>query len=395
MSTKINANALLDLIPADKLAEIAVETQVDKGVKKFTGHLFFKLLLFSVIKTERISLRSIERFYNSGAFRFQMGLHPDERTRHSSISERLEHIQVGFFQRLLDYVSSELAVQYGLGSPKVQSIKRFDSTIVSLSSKLLHFGMSNDGGRESRGNNMNQLKFTVGFDGLRVNVAHFHAEQNYFNENKALSEAILAQESPQEGITVFDAGLRGRETFALLTEKGIQFVTRIDAFPKHEEVENHPLQHAQTDTLDLVEDLKVHLFSSRAKVKSPFRLISAVQKKDDKVICFLTNIFDLPADEITEIYKKRWEIEVFFRFLKQELNFSHLVSRSQNGIQVMFYLTLIAAMLILVYRKINDLKGYKFVKMQFIEEIEDALLKQIISLCGGNPRILDTYPLKP
>ena len=70
MAAKIDANTLLDLIPADKLAELSVETQVDKGVKKFTGHLFFKLLLFSLIKTDRISLRAIEHFYNSGSFRF-------------------------------------------------------------------------------------------------------------------------------------------------------------------------------------------------------------------------------------------------------------------------------------------------------------------------------------
>lgn len=391
----MDANALLDLIPAEKLKELAIETQVDKGVKKFTGHLFFKLLLFSLIKTDRISLRAIEHFYNSGAFRFQAGLHPKERTRHSSISERLENIKVDFFRKLFEYVSKDLALKYGLESDKTQSIKRFDSTIVSLSSKLLHFGMSNDGARKEGANKLNQLKFTVGFNGLTIEIAEFHAAQNYLNENKALSEAILAQDSPKQGITVFDQGLRGRQTFALLTENGVQFVTRIDAFPKHEELESKLIKDKQTETLDLVEDLKVHLFSANGKVKSPLRLITAVQKKDDKVICFLTNIFDLTPNEITEIYKKRWDIEVFFRFLKQELNLSHLVSRTQNGIQVMFYLTLIAAMLILVYRKMNDLKGFKFVKMQFVEELETALLREIIKLSGGNPQILDLYPLKP
>lgn len=395
MAAKIDANTLLDLIPADKLAELSVETQVDKGVKKFTGHLFFKLLLFSLIKTDRISLRAIEHFYNSGAFRLQVGLHPAERTRHSSISERLEHIKVDFFKKLFEYVSKDMAIRYGLESIKSQSIKRFDSTIVSLSSKLLHFGMSNDGARKEGANKLNQLKFTVGFNGLTVQTAQFHAAQNYLNENKALSEAILTQDSPDQGITVFDQGVRGRKTFALLTEKGVQFVTRIDAFPKHEELESRIIEDKQTETLDLEEDLKVHQFSSNGKVKSPLRLITAVQKKDDKVICFLTNIFDLTPNEITEIYKKRWDIEVFFRFIKQELNFSHLVSRTQNGIQVMFYLTMIAAMLILVYRKINDLKGFKFVKMQFVEELEGALLKEIIKLSGGNPNILDQYPLKP
>ena len=100
MAVKIKANDLLSLIPDEKLAEISAETAVDRGVKKFTGHLFFKLLLYSMIKTERVSLRAIENFFQSRPFRFLVGLAPGDRTRHSSISERLGHIKVEFFQKL-------------------------------------------------------------------------------------------------------------------------------------------------------------------------------------------------------------------------------------------------------------------------------------------------------
>ena len=193
---------------------------------------------------------------------------------------------------------------------------------------------------------------------------------------------------------MFDRGLRGRQTFALLTERGVQFVTRVDASPKHEELEGFPIENTQTPTLDLLRDLKVHLFSASGKVRAPLRLIVAQKKKDGQAICFLTNIFGLPAGEITEIYKKRWEIEVFFKFIKQELNFSHLISRTQNGVQVMFYLTMIAAMLILVYRKINGLSGFKHVKAQFLQDLEDSLIEEIVILCGGDPQKINDYPLR-
>lgn len=394
MVPKVNANDLLELIPESKLAELAAETEVDKSVKKLKGSLFFKLLLYSIIKTDRVSLRSIERFFNSLPFQFLMGLHPNEKTRHSSISERLEHINVDFFQRLFEFVSVELAQKYGATPTKGQPIRRFDSTIVSLSSRLLHFGMSNDGKRKEGANELHHLKFTVGFDGLTVNEAHFHVAQNYLNENLALSEAILAQDDPKKNIVVFDRGLRGRQTFALLTEQGVQFVTRVDAFPKYEELENRPIANPETPTLHLTKDLMVYLFTTNRKVKTSFRLIVAVKKSDGKPICFLTNIFDLPPRKITEIYKKRWEIEVFFKFIKQEMNFSHLVSRTSNGIQVMFYLTMIAAMLILVYRKINDFTGFKHVKSQFVQDLEEALLREIILICGGDPHKLEIFPLR-
>ena len=168
MDIKIRADELLKLIPAEKLAEIAVETKVDFGVKKFTGHLLFSLLLYSVIKSAKVSQRAIEAFYNSEAFQWQMQLPPHEQTRHSSIAERLAHVKIEFFEKLFDFVVHQLATKHGETSSKTASIKRFDSTIVSLSSKLLHFGMSNDGKRKTGANELNQLKFTVGFDGLLV-----------------------------------------------------------------------------------------------------------------------------------------------------------------------------------------------------------------------------------
>ena len=107
---------------------------------------------------------------------------------------------------------------------------------------------------------------------------------------------------------------------------------------------------------------------------------------------FLTNIQELSASEVTEIYKKRWEIEVFFKFLKQEMSFSHLLSRTENGIKVMLYMTMIAAMLILIYRKINAIEGYKIAKLQFVNELEFSLIKEMVLLCGGDPAKLNEYP---
>ena len=66
----------------------------------------------------------------------------------------------------------------------------------------------------------------------------------------------------------------------------------------------------------------------------------------------MTNEFELSAKEIADYYRKRWDIEVFFRFLKQELNLSHLVSMNKNGIEVMIYMTMIASMLLLIYKNV-------------------------------------------
>ena len=96
---------------------------------------------------------------------------------------------------------------------------------------------------------------------------------------------------------------------------------------------------------------------------------------------------DMNAYEIAALYKQRWQIEVFFKFLKQELNLSHLVSRNANAIRVNLYMTLIASILIIAYRKLNNIKGYKIAKLQMANDLEESLISEIVILCGGNPQL--------
>ena len=70
---------------------------------------------------------------------------------------------------------------------------------------------------------------------------------------------------------------------------------------------------------------------------------------------------------------------------KQELNLSHLVSRTDNGIRVMVYMTLILAILIIAYKKMNKLTGYKIPKLKFANELEADIIKEIVILCVGQP----------
>ena len=111
---------------------------------------------------------------------------------------------------------------------------------------------------------------------------------------------------------------------------------------------------------------------------------------DNEPIVFITNIHNLSAAEVTEIYKRRWDIEVFFKFIKQLLNFKHLLNRSENGIKVVLYVTMIAAILLIAYKKTNHLKGFKIVKQKFEQELETIILKDLIVMCGGNPELLSS-----
>ena len=75
-------------------------------------------------------------------------------------------------------------------------------------------------------------------------------------------------------------------------------------------------------------------------------------------------------------------------FIKQELNASHFISVSKNGIMVMLYMTLIASMLLQLYKKLNGL-GYKTAKRRFTIELWETLVTIIVKECGGNPELIN------
>ena len=64
-----------------------------------------------------------------------------------------------------------------------------------------------------------------------------------------------------------------------------------------------------------------------------------------------------------------WDIEVLFRFLKQELNLKHFLSHDQNAIAVILYCTLITAMMVLIFKDLNKIKSYKTAKILFVNEL--------------------------
>ncbi len=120
-------------------------------------------------------------------------------------------------------------------------------------------------------------------------------------------------------------------------------------------------------------------------MENEFRLVVIKSKSlEGNEFWFLSNNFELSAEEIATLYRKRWDIEVFFRFLKQELNVSHLVSLNKNGMEVMMYMTLIVAMLVLIYKKANNV-GYKTAKRRFSMEVRNLAIALIVMQCGGNP----------
>jgi len=385
---KLSVSKLIKMIPDKLLENIAKDTTVDYQVKHLNAALMFKLFLFSILKSERLSSRFMEFFYNSSEFKIFSGKGAHQ-TRHSSIADRMRTIDSKYFETVFENIAEILEKRFRKKTKKVKEILRFDSTMVAVGAGLIKQGMQ-VGKKAEKSNGKKQLKFSIGQKGMLPSSVQLFTGQSHLSEDIALREAIIKNVHSQESIVVFDRGLQKRGTFVEFDESDISFVTRANNYIKYEKQEVFKvIKGRETETLVFEEDILVYLFDHyNKKINKPFRLIKGRMKKTDEPIYFLTNITDLTARKISEVYQRRWDIEVFFRFIKQELNFSNLVTYNENGIKVMMYMILITAMLILIYKKVNNIEGYKIAKLSFIDDLQMEITKAIVESCGGDPKLM-------
>ena len=382
----MHVKEILKLIPEDLLETIGKATQVDKHVKKLDGRTIFNLFLYSFIEEDKVSLRTMEQIFNNIAFK-QLNGGEDERSKHTSLSDRLRSIKVEYFEQIFTSLISNFSNSFSKDIN--DKIVRFDSTIITLSSKLLRAGIPVTQGPR------NQIKFSVGYSGLIPKQVKYQTSREHRSEDISLKEIIKSYDFKKDEIAVFDRGLQSRKSFCEFDNAGLSFVTRLGDKAQYKEVE---LKASYKDyvhgNLQIEEDLIVTLQGFRAKkIDHKFRLIVArpIDQRKSQKLFFLSNLYDLKPAEIVDIYKKRWDIEIFFKFIKQHLNAKHFLSRNLNGIRVTFYMVLIISILLTAYKLQNSLEGFKLVKRQFKLELQTILTREIVAFCHGDLQKFDAY----
>ena len=392
---KISLKHVLEFIPEALLSHLSATTNVDYYSKVLHGKKMFYLLLFCIFDNEKLSQRTLEDTFNSSGFKALFGLGEDEKVRRSSISERLSKIDSNYFKEIYEQMYGRFSELYSKSEIEKYNLIRVDSTIVADACAKLKEGIDQKSGKKL-------VKFSFLFDGILPSGVEVFTSQKYSSEESALPESILKQvkkEEHHDNIYVIDRGLQSTKTMKHFEDKSVKFIIRSRENRKFEEIESllNPENPMKWEDWELLKDSKIKLYTGKAiqnkrgnihkreeLVETNFRLVVIKNEKTNKEFWFLTNEFELSAKEIADYYRKRWDIEVFFRFMKQELNLSHLVSLNKNGIKVMVYMTMIASMLLLIYKKANNL-GYKTAKRRIAMELRDMITAILIVFAGGNP----------
>lgn len=404
---KVNIQQILSIIPDGLISRLAINTKVDYCAKVLQGERLFNLLLFAILKTDRLSQRFLEDLFANQQFKFLFNYSIDLKVSHSSISERLSKINLDFFRQAYDCIYKELNRLYTKAEQEKLRLIRVDSPMVAETGRRLKKGMlvGKKKKGENKGKEKKQVKYSMAYDGSAVSRALLYSEREFLSEDRALYpliEELIKQDKDHRNLYLFDRGLCAMESFEKISQGEAVFVCRIKTNRKVNVVEDLIKEETVKDleTLELISDEIVELYDNKKNCFLPtlYRRVvckrkelldttpspnKGKQKRVENEIHFLTNHLELSAKEVAALYRKRWDIEVFFRFLKQELNFKHFLSLSENGLQVVLYMTLIAAMLLMIYKRENEI-GFTTAKRRLMMEMETLITAMAIIFTGGD-----------
>lgn len=172
-----------------------------------------------------------------------------------------------------------------------------------------------------------------------------------------VNDITAAKEMPIEpGATyVFDLGYYDYGWWATLDEAGCRIVTRLKTNTPFEIVEDHPVPPGSSILSDRTGYLPKRLAASR---KNPMPdLVREIRVVIDtgKMLRIFTNDLTASAQEIADLYKRRWEIELFFRWIKQTLKIEHFLGTSENAVRIQIAVALIAFLLLRLAHDANKI----------------------------------------
>jgi len=149
---------------------------------------------------------------------------------------------------------------------------------------------------------------------------------------------------PKHSIVVCDRGYNDYAWFNLLTGNGIIFVTRLKKNAKYEVIKSHSVNAKQS----VISDETIKFTGPQISKKCPIklRLITYLDKETNKQYEFLTNNFKLAAKTIADIYKSRWQVELFFKWIKQNLKIKKFIGTSKNAVMTQIWIAMCVYLMI-------------------------------------------------
>ena len=190
----------------------------------------------------------------------------------------------------------------------------------------------------------NALKMRLSFELNRMIPVHFLCTEGNYSEKAFLRDIV------EKGVTyICDRGYISFETFKLIHGMEASFIIRSKCNLLYDTIESMPVEIPECflKFFDAVEDTIVVFENDSAQI--PYRVVKFTSLGESYVLT--TNRYDLRTYQIIMLYAYRWQIELYFRFLKRTLKGIHLWCTEPRGIEIQFYICMIAHLLVLRFKQ--------------------------------------------
>ena len=338
---------ILKLIPRIDFERIVKETGAEYRSKGLSSWSQFVAMLFCQLGRAH-SLREIEGGLKSCEGKLaHLGIEAPAR---SSLSYANGHRPWELFEKVF-YGLFETVAAKAVGRKKF----RFKNKLVSLDSTVIDLCLSMyDWAKFRRTKGAVKLHLVLDHDGYLPCFGII--TDGKVADVKAAHQMHFAPDT----IVVDDRGYNDFRLFAKWTDASVYFVTRMKDNTLFEVVEEHEVPKQR----NILKDQTIRLTGTGAQQKCPhlLRRIEAVREDTGGILVFLTNHHGLGATTIAAIYKDRWQIELFFKALKQNLKIKTFVGTSANAVKTQIWTALIS-MLLLRYLQLCSRFGWSLANL--------------------------------
>ena len=340
---------VIKLLDKSRILQISRENGGERYTKRFNGWVHLVVMLYAIImrfdslREITASLLTEARKLSHIGITFKIGrstLADANKRRSEAIFESIYRDTYATYRHVLSSDS-----RTGKTPQWMRRLQIIDSTTITLFSNLIFKGV----GRHPKNGKKK--------GGIKVHTV-IHANEGVPSDIRFTSAAtndsfMLKPSSLSKGdIIAMDRAYIDYEKFEQLTEKQVIYVTKMKKSLKYEILGDTIYQTPEGVMEVRVQEVR---FTKKKQggetIVHNARIITYVDVRKHKLISLLTNDIEFDPSEIIEIYRRRWEIELLFKQIKQNFPLRYFYGESANAIKIQIWVTLIANLLLMVMQK--------------------------------------------
>jgi len=356
---------ILEILPRKEFDKLIKEYEADRYTKKFTTWNQFVVMLVAQAKGWN-SLREVEtgfRTHYNKLYHLGFKTCPTKSTISRVNRNRDYEIYERFFQIIRKEIQPKLVKKkfdFDLG----RILKIVDSSTINVSIELFDWARF----RYNKG----ALKLHTSF-----NLTDQIPEFINITDGKVGDINGINFNAYRNCILVFDRGYTAIDRWATLNDNNVTFVVRAKTNLNIKVLG----QHRKPIDKGILKDEIIRLVSKRSLEIYPdkLRLVSYVDKETGRVYRYITNNFKYSAEVIAYIYKRRWDIELFFKWIKQNLKIKTFFGTSENAVKMQIWVAMIYYMILRYIQGQTNIKSL----LEFTRVLKEIIL--------DNRSIFDIY----